>query len=65
MHPGGPVVWGEAFQAAVSAHASRGHAHLVGVFHSEFGWLNKGTVRTGTRSMVIRMKLYNTTWVTL
>uniref|UniRef100_A0A674B2I9 Nipsnap homolog 3A (C. elegans) n=1 Tax=Salmo trutta TaxID=8032 RepID=A0A674B2I9_SALTR len=41
MHPGGPVVWGEAFQAAVSAHAARGHAHLVGVFHSEFEWLNK------------------------
>ncbi|XP_038867595.1 protein NipSnap homolog 3A-like [Salvelinus namaycush] len=40
MHPGGPAVWGEAFQAAVSAHAAGGHAHLVGVFHSEFGWLN-------------------------
>uniref|UniRef100_A0A8C7FL62 Nipsnap homolog 3A (C. elegans) n=1 Tax=Oncorhynchus kisutch TaxID=8019 RepID=A0A8C7FL62_ONCKI len=31
---------GEVFQAAVSAHAAGGHAHLVGVFHSEFGWLN-------------------------
>uniref|UniRef100_A0A8C8FI65 NIPSNAP domain-containing protein n=1 Tax=Oncorhynchus tshawytscha TaxID=74940 RepID=A0A8C8FI65_ONCTS len=37
---GGPAVWGEVFQAAVSAHAAGGHAHLVGVFHSEFGWLN-------------------------
>ncbi|CAB1325489.1 unnamed protein product, partial [Coregonus sp. 'balchen'] len=48
MRLGSPAVWGEAFQAAVSAHAAGGHAHLVGVFHSEFGRINKGTVRTGT-----------------
>ncbi|KAK6298986.1 protein NipSnap homolog 3A [Coregonus clupeaformis] len=41
MRPGGPAVWGEAFQAAVNTYAAGGHAHLVGVFHSEFGQLNK------------------------
>ncbi|KAJ8371666.1 hypothetical protein AAFF_G00303420 [Aldrovandia affinis] len=41
MRPGGPTVWGQAFQAAVSTHASPGHSHLVGVFHSEFGRLNR------------------------
>ncbi|CAB1337322.1 unnamed protein product [Coregonus sp. 'balchen'] len=35
------AVWGEAFQAAVNTYAAGGHAHLVGVFHSEFGQLNK------------------------
>ncbi|XP_023676738.1 protein NipSnap homolog 3A [Paramormyrops kingsleyae] len=41
MKPGGPAVWGAAFQAAVGAHAGPGYAHLVGVFHSEFGLLNQ------------------------
>ncbi|XP_030648516.1 protein NipSnap homolog 3A isoform X2 [Chanos chanos] len=41
MKPGGPAVWGEAFQAAVSTHSKPGYAHLVGVFHSEFGLLNR------------------------
>ena len=42
MLPGGPAVWGHAFQAAVSVHANPGYAHLVGVFNSEFGPLNTG-----------------------
>ncbi|XP_061100752.1 protein NipSnap homolog 3A-like isoform X1 [Conger conger] len=41
MRPGGPAVWGEAFQAAVTTHARPGYAHLVGVFHSEVGRLNR------------------------
>ncbi|XP_062847035.1 protein NipSnap homolog 3A [Trichomycterus rosablanca] len=41
MKPGGPAVWGEAFQAAVTTHAAPGYAHPVGVFHSEFGQLNR------------------------
>ncbi|XP_048383098.1 protein NipSnap homolog 3A isoform X1 [Stegostoma tigrinum] len=41
MVPGGPVVWGKAFQKAVSAHSNVGYCTLIGVFHSEFGQLNK------------------------
>lgn len=41
MRPGGPAVWGAAFQAAVSAHAGVGYAWPVGVFHNEFGPLNQ------------------------
>ncbi|XP_038660142.1 protein NipSnap homolog 3A isoform X3 [Scyliorhinus canicula] len=41
MAPGGPAVWGKAFQKAVSAHSHVGYCTLVGVFHSEFGNLNK------------------------
>ncbi|XP_072114296.1 protein NipSnap homolog 3A isoform X1 [Mobula birostris] len=41
MVPGGPAVWGKAFQKAVSAHEHVGYCKLVGVFHSEFGHLNK------------------------
>ncbi|XP_027028738.2 protein NipSnap homolog 3A [Tachysurus fulvidraco] len=41
MKPGGPAVWGESFQGAVGTHASPGYAHPVGVFHSEFGLLNR------------------------
>ncbi|XP_072529713.1 protein NipSnap homolog 3A isoform X2 [Salminus brasiliensis] len=41
MKPGGPAVWGAAFQGAVGAHAASGYAHQVGVFHSEFGLLNR------------------------
>lgn len=41
MRPGGPAVWGEAFQMAVGVHANAGYAHLVGVFNCEFGQLNK------------------------
>ncbi|XP_028661737.2 LOW QUALITY PROTEIN: protein NipSnap homolog 3A [Erpetoichthys calabaricus] len=45
MKPGGPAVWGPAFQAAINTHDSPGYAQLIGVFHSEFGDLNKGKVR--------------------
>lgn len=41
MKPGGPAVWGESFQGAVGTHAAPGYAHPVGVFHSEFGLLNR------------------------
>ncbi|KAL4641564.1 hypothetical protein GN956_G10327 [Arapaima gigas] len=41
MKPGGPAVWGMAFQGAVNTHARGGYSHLVGVFHSEFGLLNQ------------------------
>uniref|UniRef100_A0A673GLU7 Protein NipSnap homolog 3A-like n=2 Tax=Sinocyclocheilus rhinocerous TaxID=307959 RepID=A0A673GLU7_9TELE len=41
MKPGGPAVWGKAFQAAVGTHTGSGYAHAVGVFHSEFGPLNQ------------------------
>lgn len=42
MCPGGPAVWGQDFQAAVTAHDAPGYAKLVGAFHSEFGQLNRG-----------------------
>ncbi|XP_051513622.1 protein NipSnap homolog 3A-like [Myxocyprinus asiaticus] len=41
MKPGGPAVWGAAFQAAVGTHTGSGYTHSVGVFHSEFGQLNQ------------------------
>ncbi|XP_063044124.1 protein NipSnap homolog 3A [Engraulis encrasicolus] len=41
MRPGGPAVWGAAFEAAVSAHANGGYALPLGVFHNEFGDLNQ------------------------
>ncbi|XP_076595388.1 protein NipSnap homolog 3A [Chaetodon auriga] len=41
MRPGGPAVWGNAFQAAVSAHDAPGYGKLMGAFHSEFGVLNR------------------------
>ncbi|XP_066525966.1 protein NipSnap homolog 3A [Hoplias malabaricus] len=41
MKPGGPALWGEAFHGAVGARSSPGYAYPVGVFHSEFGPLNK------------------------
>nr|XP_055034941.1 protein NipSnap homolog 3A isoform X1 [Misgurnus anguillicaudatus] len=44
MKPGGPAVWGRAFQAAVGTHTGSGYAHPVGVFHSEFGQLNQVNV---------------------
>lgn len=42
MRPGGPAVWGEDFQAAAAAHDAPGYGKLLGVFHSEFGLLNRG-----------------------
>ncbi|XP_078253003.1 protein NipSnap homolog 3A isoform X2 [Rhinoraja longicauda] len=41
MVAGGPAVWGKAFQKAVSAHDHVGYCSLIGVFHSEFGQLNR------------------------
>ncbi|XP_041800367.1 protein NipSnap homolog 3A [Chelmon rostratus] len=41
MRPGGPAVWGNAFQAAATAHDAPGYGKLVGAFHSEFGLLNR------------------------
>ncbi|KAI4885034.1 hypothetical protein NFI96_017713, partial [Prochilodus magdalenae] len=41
MKPGGPAVWGETFQAAVNTHAAPGYSLPVGIFHSEFGPLNR------------------------
>ncbi|KAJ7335329.1 hypothetical protein JRQ81_013270 [Phrynocephalus forsythii] len=43
MKPGGPVVWGQSFKAAVSAHVKTGYTKLIGVFHTEYGRLNRGT----------------------
>lgn len=41
MRPGGPAVWGEAFQAAVTSRDAPGHGKLVGAFHGEFGPQNR------------------------
>ncbi|XP_037654325.1 protein NipSnap homolog 3A isoform X2 [Choloepus didactylus] len=41
MKPGGPAVWGDAFQKAVKVHVALGYAKLIGVFHSEYGVLNR------------------------
>ncbi|KAM9357206.1 protein NipSnap homolog 3A isoform 2-T2 [Symphorus nematophorus] len=41
MRPGGPAVWGNAFQAAAMAHDAPGYGKLVGAFHSEVGLLNR------------------------
>lgn len=42
MRPGGPAVWGEAFQAAIGSHDALGYGKLVGAFHSELGLQNRG-----------------------
>ncbi|TNN42572.1 Protein NipSnap 3B [Liparis tanakae] len=41
MRPGGPAVWGDAFQAAVTSHDAPGHGTLLGAFHTECGRLNR------------------------
>ncbi|KAF6729201.1 NipSnap-like protein 3A [Oryzias melastigma] len=41
MRPGGPAVWGSAFQAAVCARDAPGYGKLLGAFHSEFGAQNQ------------------------
>lgn len=43
MQPGGPAVWGDAFQASITSHDAPGYGKLLGAFHSEFGALNRGT----------------------
>lgn len=42
MRPGGPAVWGKAFQAAINAHDAPGYGKLIGAFHCEFGLQNRG-----------------------
>uniref|UniRef100_A0A8D1ZDK7 NIPSNAP domain-containing protein n=1 Tax=Sus scrofa TaxID=9823 RepID=A0A8D1ZDK7_PIG len=44
MKPGGPALWGDPFKRAVHTHINQGYAKLVGVFHAEYGMLNRGTV---------------------
>lgn len=44
MKPGGPALWGDAFKRAINAHVDLGYAKLVGVFHTEYGLLNRGTI---------------------
>ncbi|KFO19050.1 Protein NipSnap like protein 3A [Fukomys damarensis] len=41
MKPGGPALWGNAFKRAVHTHVNRGYTKLVGVFHTEYGVLNR------------------------
>ncbi|ELW64567.1 protein NipSnap homolog 3A [Tupaia chinensis] len=41
MKPGGPAVWGDAFKRAINAHVDLGYTKLVGVFHTEYGALNR------------------------
>ncbi|XP_058428357.1 protein NipSnap homolog 3A-like [Marmota monax] len=41
MKPGGPALWGDAFKRAINAHVDRGYTRLVGVFHTEYGTLNR------------------------
>nr|XP_020657103.1 protein NipSnap homolog 3B-like isoform X3 [Pogona vitticeps] len=41
MKPGGPAVWGQSFKAAVNAHVKTGYTKLIGVFHTEYGQLNR------------------------
>ncbi|XP_060092512.1 protein NipSnap homolog 3A-like [Heteronotia binoei] len=41
MKPGGPATWGQSFRAAISAHIKTGYTKLIGVFHTEYGLLNR------------------------
>ncbi|XP_048360384.1 protein NipSnap homolog 3A-like [Sphaerodactylus townsendi] len=41
MKPGGPSVWGQSFKGAVNAHIKTGYSKLIGVFHTEYGLLNR------------------------
>uniref|UniRef100_G3T9R0 Nipsnap homolog 3A n=1 Tax=Loxodonta africana TaxID=9785 RepID=G3T9R0_LOXAF len=41
MKPGGPALWGDAFQRAIHSHVNLNYAKLVGVFHTEYGLLNR------------------------
>ncbi|XP_060235893.1 protein NipSnap homolog 3A-like [Meriones unguiculatus] len=41
MKPGGPALWGGAFERAINAHANLGYNKVIGVFHAEYGLLNK------------------------
>lgn len=44
LKPGGPALWGDAFKRAINAHVDLGYSKLVGVFHTEYGALNRGIV---------------------
>ncbi|KAB1280241.1 Protein NipSnap-like protein 3A [Camelus dromedarius] len=41
MKPGGPALWGDPFKRAVHTHINQGYTKLVGVFHAEYGILNR------------------------
>ncbi|XP_059870387.1 protein NipSnap homolog 3A-like [Delphinus delphis] len=41
MKPGGPALWGDAFKRAINAHVELGYSKLIGVFHTEYGALNR------------------------
>ncbi|XP_006150653.1 protein NipSnap homolog 3A [Tupaia chinensis] len=41
MKPGGPALWGEAFKSAIHTHVNLGYTKLIGVFHTEYGVLNR------------------------
>ncbi|XP_006886966.1 PREDICTED: protein NipSnap homolog 3A [Elephantulus edwardii] len=41
MKPGGPALWGEAFQRAINSHVNLNYNKLIGVFHTEYGLLNR------------------------
>ncbi|XP_050617825.1 protein NipSnap homolog 3B isoform X1 [Macaca thibetana thibetana] len=43
MKPGGPALWGDAFKRAINAHVNLGYTKVVGVFHTEYGELNRGS----------------------
>ncbi|XP_053558601.1 protein NipSnap homolog 3A [Bombina bombina] len=42
--PGGPAVWGKSFRAAISTHVNTGYTKLVGLFNTEYGFLNQAHV---------------------
>ncbi|XP_060055050.1 protein NipSnap homolog 3A-like isoform X2 [Erinaceus europaeus] len=44
MKPGGPLLWEEALKKAIHAYASQGYSKLIGVFHTDYGALDRGTV---------------------
>ncbi|XP_043571514.1 protein NipSnap homolog 3A isoform X1 [Chiloscyllium plagiosum] len=62
MIPGGPVVWGKAFQKAVSAHNNVGYCTLIGVFHSEFGHLNKDFTETKIHQSDLTCTVHSLWW---
>ncbi|XP_066471025.1 protein NipSnap homolog 3A [Tiliqua scincoides] len=41
MKPGGPAIWGQSFRGAINAHIKTGYTKLIGVFHTEYGLLNR------------------------
>ncbi|KAF4019567.1 hypothetical protein G4228_011167, partial [Cervus hanglu yarkandensis] len=48
MKPGGPALWGDPFKRAVHTHVNQGYTKLVGVFHAEYGVLNRVTPQSLT-----------------